>query len=428
MKKIRSRPAAAFVMLLLFLAAFVTAAAQTQEELAVKGYAILSKDPVLAKVREDGATSGDYFLGFDIATAIFGDPALGAQGNTVVGPGALKYRNALSASGQKGFDDSVKFHLDRHYKRSPAEVSATDKKNTTEIMAAAHPSNAPDTTYEIRCRGGASRGKGTISFETVGSRVTSTGETISIIRLTSEPGPFAAGTRGEGLSPGECSWVDRPIFWDVFGINERYLVIRFETPANAQLKQVLHGTPVDNSPTAAERFPDAQTIPDYIMYDDKHYWSFFGVKRVSNFYTATGHKYWRPEPPAVKAVQRVKLPPGAQPIQPIPICDAAGQARARKSPATAGLEEQCRADLAARGRAIADQDAVVAKARTAELDALYEQGFDIATGLFGDPGLGALGHTALGPGSLGIRDSLSAAGQRGFNASVKLHLSRNYKH
>ncbi|HSB26328.1 MAG TPA: hypothetical protein VLE19_00675, partial [Pyrinomonadaceae bacterium] len=53
-------------------------------------------------------------------------------------------------------------------------------------------------------------------------------------------------------------------------------------------------------------------------------------------------------------------------------------------------------------------------------------GFDIATGIFGNPALGASGNTATGPGSLAIRDALSAAGQRGFNASVKFLLSRSY--
>jgi hypothetical protein len=57
----------------------------------------------------------------------------------------------------------------------------------------------------------------------------------------------------------------------------------------------------------------------------------------------------------------------------------------------------------------------------------YRLGFDIATGIFGDPALGASGNTATGPGSLGIRDGLVAQGQRGFNASVALHLSRNYR-
>jgi hypothetical protein len=83
--------------------------------------------------------------------------------------------------------------------------------------------------------------------------------------------------------------------------------------------------------------------------------------------------------------------------------------------------------LAAKGAAIAETDQVVAEARMAEDDDFYRRGFDIATGIFGDPALGALGNTATGPGSLKIRDSLSAAGQRGFNDSAALHLSRTYR-
>jgi hypothetical protein len=82
--------------------------------------------------------------------------------------------------------------------------------------------------------------------------------------------------------------------------------------------------------------------------------------------------------------------------------------------------------LSARGAEIARQDPVVDRARVAEGDVFYWLGFDIATGIFGDPALGARGNTATGPGSLAIRDALSPVAQRGFNASVALHLSRNY--
>jgi hypothetical protein len=91
------------------------------------------------------------------------------------------------------------------------------------------------------------------------------------------------------------------------------------------------------------------------------------------------------------------------------------------------LERNRNADLAARGAAIARADPIVAEARAVDTDESYLQGFDIATAIFGDPALGAQGNTATGPGSLRIRDSLSAAGQRGFNDSVKLHLGRKYK-
>ena len=57
-----------------------------------------------------------YWLGFDIATAIFGDPELGAQGNTATGPGSLGARDALvSAAARRGFNDAVTFHLARSY-------------------------------------------------------------------------------------------------------------------------------------------------------------------------------------------------------------------------------------------------------------------------------------------------------------------------
>jgi hypothetical protein len=91
------------------------------------------------------------------------------------------------------------------------------------------------------------------------------------------------------------------------------------------------------------------------------------------------------------------------------------------------LQRNRNAELAATGAAIARQDPIVAQARTAEGDVFYWLGFDIATGIFGDPALGARGNTATGPGSLGIRDGLSPAAQRGFNAAVTLHLSRSYQ-
>lgn len=91
------------------------------------------------------------------------------------------------------------------------------------------------------------------------------------------------------------------------------------------------------------------------------------------------------------------------------------------------LQRNKNANLATTGAAIAASDAEVSAARIAEDDVFYWLGFDIATGIFGDPAQGALGNTATGPGSMKIRDSLNGAGQRGFNASVALHLSRNYK-
>lgn len=91
------------------------------------------------------------------------------------------------------------------------------------------------------------------------------------------------------------------------------------------------------------------------------------------------------------------------------------------------LDRNRNAAFAAVGAAIAAADAAVAQARSQDRDVRYWLGFDIAFGLFGDPALGGKGHTATGSGSDAIRDRLSAAAQRGFNASVRFHLSRHYQ-
>jgi hypothetical protein len=98
------------------------------------------------------------------------------------------------------------------------------------------------------------------------------------------------------------------------------------------------------------------------------------------------------------------------------------------------LERNRNADFAAAGAAIAKVDPIVEEARrtyrlgprTVETDVFYRLGFDIATGIFGDPVLGGRGNTATGPGSTKIRNALSAPARRGFDASVAFHLSREY--
>jgi hypothetical protein len=91
------------------------------------------------------------------------------------------------------------------------------------------------------------------------------------------------------------------------------------------------------------------------------------------------------------------------------------------------LAKNKNAELAAVGAAIAKSDVLVARARSADWDPFYQLGFDIATGLFGDPAKGTVGSTQLGPGALAIRSGLNAAGQRGFDAATKLHFGRKYR-
>ena len=98
-----------------------------------------------------------------------------------------------------------------------------------------------------------------------------------------------------------------------------------------------------------------------------------------------------------------------------------------KAAVTFLLTRNKNAKLAATGAAIAESDSLVAEARNTWEDPFFKLGFDIATGLFGDPAKGAEGNTLLGPGSLGIRSALNPAGQRGFDAAVKFHLARKYR-
>ena len=89
--------------------------------LASIGADIADKDPEVETVRKK-EMSGLYWLGFDIATGLFGDPKLGALGSTSMGPGAEKIRAALgdlekvllsTHDSVRGFNDSVAFHLQR---------------------------------------------------------------------------------------------------------------------------------------------------------------------------------------------------------------------------------------------------------------------------------------------------------------------------
>jgi hypothetical protein len=240
-------------------------------KLAATGAAIARADPAVASER-NASTDVFYRLGFDIATGIFGNPAQGALGNTLTGPGSLGIRDSLSRTGQRGFNASVSLHLGRTDARTPESRARVPAKE---------PSN------EIRCRGYSRPGGSEYVFFTHNSRPSPTGETIVTYEMAFTPGPQAAGARGEGLRPGQCAWADRPI-----GDNGPFR-IRFETVANAQLKQQLHGSPVDRSSTAAESYPDVNSIPIYLK-GETHYWSFGGVTNAGSYFRATGNSYWKP--------------------------------------------------------------------------------------------------------------------------------------
>jgi hypothetical protein len=79
------------------------------------------------------------------------------------------------------------------------------------------------------------------------------------------------------------------------------------------------------------------------------------------------------------------------------------------------------------GLAIAAADPEVRAARAADSDPFYWLGFDIASGIFGDPAAGSQGSKALDAAAVVIRTPLDATAQRGFNASMQLHTGRTYQ-
>jgi hypothetical protein len=92
--------------------------------------------------------------------------------------------------------------------------------------------------------------------------------------------------------------------------------------------------------------------------------------------------------------------------------------------------------LAAKGADIAAADPELAAIRAKEASGLYWLGFDVGTGIFGDPTKGALGNTSMGPGAEKIRASVSEGERvllftdqtrRGFDASVAFNLARHPK-
>jgi hypothetical protein len=104
----------------------------------------------------------------------------------------------------------------------------------------------------------------------------------------------------------------------------------------------------------------------------------------------------------------------------------AGEQEGFKVAVSYSLDRNKNAQLAAIGAAIAKTDPIVAKARTSDPEVRAWLGFDIASGIFGDPAKGAQSHMSAMQ-WMAIRETLSLPAQRGFNASRALHQTRNYK-
>lgn len=173
---------------------------------------------------------------------------------------------------------------------SPGKRPIPQDKNRWE-KGPSHSGSTPGAdppAAEIRCRGYRGGGGGGFVFKTIATRKSVTGETIVTVEMAFTPSLAAAGADGRGLrNPGECAFSDRPIR------NQEPFRVRFDAVADGQIRQRQHGSKVDDSPIAAERFPDAANIPPYLQ-DPKHYWSFFITNSNQGYFLATYHRYWRP--------------------------------------------------------------------------------------------------------------------------------------
>ena len=155
--------------------------------------------------------------------------------------------------------------------------------------------------YELRCRGGVTYYRGNIDnipveqkldfFITEGRTVTNERMMNMFVNFTR--GMQAVDTTGSNLEEGQCSWLDRG-FRPEEPTQLRQKIVYF-----GQLKQLQGKMPIDNSPTAAERFPDSANVPEYLK-DPNHYWSFF-VRIMHNggiwggdVFEAVSSHYWKP--------------------------------------------------------------------------------------------------------------------------------------
>jgi hypothetical protein len=138
---------------------------------------------------------------------------------------------------------------------------------------------------ELRCRG-----RSGLRFTVNEGRTTSSGEQTKIMIVDFQPAAQPADPSGRNLQPGQCAFPER-----VVRANEPNQIVQ-EIVDFAQLKKQLHGDHVDTSPTAAEKYPDAQNVPKYLS-DAKHYW-IFSVRQTgplpSGQFEASNGRAWKP--------------------------------------------------------------------------------------------------------------------------------------
>lgn len=169
----------------------------------------------------------------------------------------------------------------------PEPASTTTSQNSTKLQPRHGSIERGESvaSEELRCRG-------VLRFAVDQGRINSSGEATTYLHVHIKPAAQAAGAGGLSLQPGQCAFADR-----ILRADEPDSIF-LELVSFGQTRQQLHGTPVDTSPTAAERYPDADNIQRYLS-DPTHFWSFF-VRKTAPLpfgrFEASASRFWKPVP------------------------------------------------------------------------------------------------------------------------------------
>jgi hypothetical protein len=142
----------------------------------------------------------------------------------------------------------------------------------------------PEPEYrELRCRGSYS-----MNIKVAEGRSAPPGKQLMNMVVVFEPVSQPTDEWASNLKPGQCA------FFNSTPTGAIPSEIHQEIVPYGQLKQRLNGSAVDESPTAAERFPDAQNVPAYLK-DSDHYWSFFVRNTGRGYFEASSGRHWKPQ-------------------------------------------------------------------------------------------------------------------------------------
>jgi hypothetical protein len=150
---------------------------------------------------------------------------------------------------------------------------------------------ANDVRRDLLCRGGSTG----LTF----GGGTNAGDNLARVVLGYRVSATVPGPAGLGLSAGTCAWTDRTAMSTEPGR------IVFVTARNAQIGQAQSGS-IDRTETAAERYPDVFTIPEYLK-DSRHYWTFSVVSKAPDSALTNGP--WKRDLGSVLATGRTTSTP-----------------------------------------------------------------------------------------------------------------------